>query len=71
MNESTIEIGGQTTIPAEIIESFGLKSGDRIAWSLDPHQKIRAIVGRPLEESLSSKMMKEGLQRLCGREQLK
>lgn len=71
MNESTIGVDGQTTIPAAILESLGLKSGDKIVWFLDRPIKTRVIVMRQSEESLSRKMMREAMQILCGRAQLK
>lgn len=71
MNESTIGVDGQTTIPAAILDSLGLKSGDKIVWFFDRYTKIHATVVRQSEESLFRKMMREAMQILCGREKLK
>ncbi len=58
--ESTLTSKGQTTIPKEIRDSLGMKSGDRMTFTLMPDATVvMRVKGRSLNE-LAGMLHKKG-----------
>lgn len=79
MQESTVTIKGQTTLPRQIREALGLKPGDRIRYLLLDGGEVRILRPRPVadlsgalyrkgQEPLSLEDMDAAISREAGRE---
>lgn len=59
MQESTITVKGQTTLPKEIRQALGLKAGDRLRYLLLDDGQVRLLRWRPVAE-LRGALAQEG-----------
>jgi antitoxin PrlF len=62
--ESTLTSKGQTTIPKDIRDSLGLKSGDRIAFTMMPDGTVQMRVKNKTVMALAGSMRRKGQRRL-------
>ncbi|WP_116134696.1 type II toxin-antitoxin system PrlF family antitoxin [Tropicimonas sp. IMCC34043] len=59
MQESTVTIKGQTTLPRQVREALGLKAGDRIRYLLLDDGEVRILKPRAVS-SLSGALHRDG-----------
>lgn len=59
MQESTVTIKGQTTLPREVREALGLKPGDRIRYLVLDNGQVRILKPRSVM-SLAGMLQREG-----------
>lgn len=50
MQESTVTIRGQTTLPREVRRALGLRPGDRVRYVLLDEGEVRLVRPRPVSE---------------------
>jgi antitoxin PrlF len=62
--ESTLTSKGQTTIPKDIRDSLGLKSGDRITFTVMPDGTVQMRVKNKTVMALAGTMRRKGQKRL-------
>ena len=67
--ESTLTSKGQTTIPKDIRDSLGLRSGDRITFTLMPDGTVQMRVKNKSALALAGSLRRRGRKRL-GTDQL-
>jgi antitoxin PrlF len=58
--ESTLTSKGQTTIPKDIRDSLGIKSGDRMAFTLMPDGTVLLRVKNKSVMNLAGSLRKKG-----------
>jgi AbrB family looped-hinge helix DNA binding protein len=58
--ESTLTSKGQTTIPKDIRDSLGIKSGDRMSFTLMPDGTVLLRVKNKSVMSLAGSLRKKG-----------
>ena len=63
--ESTLTSKGQTTIPKDIRDSLGLKSGDRITFTMMPDGTVQMRVKNKSAMALGGSLRKKGQKRLA------
>jgi AbrB family looped-hinge helix DNA binding protein len=63
MQESTVTIKGQTTLPRQVREALGLKAGDRIRYLVLDDGEVRILKPRPVR-ALSGALHREGARAL-------
>ena len=63
--ESTLTSNGQTTIPKDIRDSLGLKSGDRITFTMMPDGTVQMRVKNKSAMALGGSLRKKGQKRLA------
>jgi AbrB family looped-hinge helix DNA binding protein len=62
--ESTLTSKGQTTIPKDIRDSLGLKSGDRITFTLMPDGTVQMRVKNRSALALAGSLRRRGQKRV-------
>jgi antitoxin PrlF len=62
--ESTLTTKGQTTIPKDIRDSLGLKSGDRITFTMMPDGTVQMRVKNKSAIAVAGTLRKKGQKRL-------
>jgi AbrB family looped-hinge helix DNA binding protein len=62
--ESTLTSKGQTTIPKDIRDSLGLKSGDRITFTLMPDGTVQMRVKNKSARALAGSLRRAGQKRV-------
>jgi len=62
--ESTLTSKGQTTIPKDIRDSLGLRSGDRIAFTVMPDGTVQMRVKNKSAMALAGSLRRRGQKRL-------
>ena len=62
--KSTLTSKGQTTIPKDIRDSLGLRSGDRIAFTLMPDGTVQMRVKNKSAMALAGSLRRRGQKRL-------
>jgi len=62
--ESTLTSKGQTTIPKDIRDSLGLKSGDRITFTVMPDGTVQMRVKNKSAMALAGSLRKKGQRRV-------
>ena len=65
--ESKLTSKGQTTIPKDIRDSLGLKSGDRIAFTMMPDGTVQMRVKNKSAMALGGSLRRKGQKRLATR----
>jgi antitoxin PrlF len=63
--QSTLTSKGQTTIPKGIRESLGLKSGDKISFTMMPDGTVRMRVKNKSVVALGGALRRKGGKRLA------
>jgi AbrB family looped-hinge helix DNA binding protein len=63
--ESTLTSKGQTTIPKDIRDGLGLKSGDRITFTMMPDGTVQMRVKNKSVAALAGSLRKKGQKRLA------
>jgi AbrB family looped-hinge helix DNA binding protein len=63
--ESTLTSKGQTTIPKDIRDSLGLKSGDRITFTMMPDGTVQMRVKNKSALALAGSLRKKRQKRLA------
>ena len=63
--ESTLTSKGQTTIPKDIRDSLGLKSGDRITFTMMPDGTVQMRVKNKSAIALGGSLRRRGQRRLA------
>ena len=59
MQESTVTVKGQTTLPRRVREALGLRPGDRIRYLVLDDGEVRILKPRPVS-GLSGALVREG-----------
>ena len=62
--ESTLTSKGQTTIPKDIRDTLGLRSGDRITFTLMPDGTVQMRVKNKSALALAGRLRRRGQKRL-------
>ena len=65
--ESTLTSRGQTTIPKEIRDSLGLKSGDRITFTMMPDGTVQMRIKNKSAMALAGILRRRGQKSLLPR----
>lgn len=63
--ESTLTAKGQTTIPKDIRDGLGLKSGDRISFTMMPDGTVRMRIKNKSIMALGGTLRKKGQRRVA------